>query len=130
MENELSPKPTEAELEILQILWQNGPSTVRVVNGLLSRQKEVGYTTTLKIMQIMNEKGLVRRDEDNRTHIYQANVSERETQQHLLGRFLNTAFRGSAMKLVMQALGNHQTSKEELDQIRQLLDQIEGEKKP
>jgi predicted transcriptional regulator len=130
MENELSPKPTEAELGILQILWQNGPSTVRVVNGLLSRQKEVGYTTTLKIMQIMNEKGLVRRDEDNRTHIYQANVSERETQQHLLGRFLNTAFRGSAMKLVMQALGNHQTSKEELDQIRQLLDQIEGEKKP
>jgi len=130
MPNEPSPKPTEAELEILQILWQNGPSTVRFVNGLLSRQKEVGYTTTLKLMQIMNEKGLVSRDEDNRTHIYQANVSEQETQQHLLGRFLNTAFRGSAMKLVMQALGNHQTSKEELDQIRQLLDQIEGGKKP
>jgi predicted transcriptional regulator len=130
MENEPSHKPTEAELEILQILWQNGPCTVRFVNEMLSRHKEVGYTTTLKLMQIMNEKGLVSRDEDNRTHIYQARVSEQETQQHLLDRFLDTTFRGSAMKLVMQALGNHQTSKEELDQIRQLLDQIEGEKKP
>ena len=129
MDNGHSQKPTEAELEILQILWQNGPSTVRFVNELLGQQKEVGYTTTLKIMQIMNEKGLVNRDEDNRTHIYKAKVTEQETQQHLLDRFLDTTFRGSAMKLVMQALGNHQTSKEELDQIRQLLDQIEGGKK-
>jgi predicted transcriptional regulator len=123
-------KPTESELEILQVLWQNGPSTVRFVNEQLSEDKEVGYTTTLKLMQIMAEKGLVSRNEDNRTHIYEAKVTEQETQQHLLGRFLDTTFRGSAMKLVMQALGNHQTSKEELDQIRQLLDQIEGGKKP
>jgi BlaI family transcriptional regulator, penicillinase repressor len=124
-----SLKPTESELEILQVLWQNGPSTVRFVNEQLSWEKDVGYTTTLKLMQIMAEKGLVTRNEDNRTHIYAASVTEQETQQHLLDRFLDTAFRGSAMKLVMQALGNHRTSKEELDQIRQLLDQIEGGKK-
>jgi len=125
-----SLKPTESELEILQVLWQHGPSTVRFVNEQLSREKDVGYTTTLKLMQIMSEKGLVIRNEDSRTHIYAASVTEQETQQHLLDRFLDTAFRGSAMKLVMQALGNHRTSKEELDQIRQLLDQIEGGKKP
>ena len=94
-------KPTEAELEILQVLWQHGPSTVRFVNEQLSRHKETGYTTTLKFMQIMAEKGLVRRNEAQRTHVYQADASEEETQQRLLDRFLDTAFRGSAMKLVM-----------------------------
>ncbi len=130
MDNAPPAKPTESELEILQILWQNGHSTVRFVNEQLNQHKEVGYTTTLKIMQIMTEKNLVRRNEDQRTHIYEASVLEEETQKQMLGRFLDTAFRGSAAKLVMQALGNHQASKEELNQIRNLLDQIEGGQQP
>ena len=128
MPNPSNSKPTEAELEILQVLWQHGPATVRFVNEQLSRRKEIGYTTTLKLMQIMAEKKLVKRNEEQRTHVYQANASEEETQQHLLDRFLDTAFRGSAMKLVMQALGNRSASQEELTQIRNLLDRIEGEK--
>ena len=123
------PKPTEAELEILQVLWAHGPSTVRFVNETLAKHKEVGYTTTLKIMQIMTDKGLVKRNEANRTHIYEANVSEEVMQKHLLDKFMDMAFRGSAMKLVMQALGNHKTSKEDLAQIRELLDKMEGGEK-
>ncbi|QHT68463.1 BlaI/MecI/CopY family transcriptional regulator [Rhodocytophaga rosea] len=122
-------KPTDAELEILQVLWQYGPCTVRFVNEQLSQTKEVGYTTTLKIMQIMHEKGLVKRNDESRTHVYEANVSEETTQKHMLGKFLDMAFRGSASKLVMQALGNHKASKEELNQIRKLLDKIEGGEK-
>ncbi|GAB2527918.1 BlaI/MecI/CopY family transcriptional regulator [Rufibacter soli] len=125
MEENAPLKPTETELEILQILWQNGPSTVRFVNEAQNRTKETGYTTTLKLLQIMHEKNLVSRDEESRSHVYQAAVTEEETQQHLLGRFLDTTFRGSAMKLVMQALGNHTTTPEELDQIRTLLNQLE-----
>jgi BlaI family transcriptional regulator, penicillinase repressor len=125
MEENLPLKPTETELEILQILWQNGPSTVRFVNEAQNTTKETGYTTTLKLLQIMHEKNLVSRDEESRSHVYQAAVTEEETQQHLLGRFLDTTFRGSAMKLVMQALGNHTTTPEELDQIRTLLNQLE-----
>jgi predicted transcriptional regulator len=121
-----TPKPTESEIEILQILWQHGPSTVRFVNELLNQKKEAGYTTTLKIMQIMADKGLVTRNEENRTHIYQANVNEEATQKHLLDKFLDLAFRGSASKLVMQALGNHTATKDELDQIRKLIDKMEG----
>jgi predicted transcriptional regulator len=121
-----TPKPTESEIEILQILWQHGPSTVRFVNELLNQKKEAGYTTTLKIMQIMADKGLVTRNEENRTHIYQANVNEEATQKHLLDKFLDLAFRGSASKLVMQALGNHTATKDELDQIRKLIDRMEG----
>lgn len=120
------PKPTEGELEILQVLWQHGPCTVRFVHEKLSQSKEVGYTTTLKIMQIMTDKQLVKRNDENRTHIYQANVSEENTQKQMLDKFLDIAFKGSASKLVMQALGNHKTSKEELEQIRKLLDKIEG----
>ncbi len=122
-------KPTEAELEILQVLWQNGPSTVRFVHEELSKTKEVGYTTTLKIMQIMAEKGMVEPDKSNRSHVYRPLLTEEATQQKLLDRFLDTTFRGSAMKLVMQALGNHKTSPEELDEIRNLLDKLEGGKK-
>ena len=118
-------KPTDGELEIFNILWKKGPSTVRVVHEQLN--KDAGYTTTLKIMQIMAEKGLVTRNEEGRTHIYTAAAPEEETQQHLLNRFLDTAFRGSAMKLVMQALGNRKTSKDELNQIRNLLDRMEEE---
>jgi predicted transcriptional regulator len=120
------PRPTESELEILQVLWQHGPSSVRFVNERLNEEREVGYTTTLKLMQIMVEKGLAGRDTASRTHIYSAAVSEEETQQHLLDRFVDRTFRGSAMKLVMQALGNHQASEAELDEIKALIEQMEN----
>ena len=118
-------KPTESELEILQVLWERGPSTVRQVNEQLSQAKEVGYTTTLKLMQIMHEKVLLSRTEEGRYHVYQALVSEEETQRHLLDRFVDTAFRGSAMKLVMQALGNQKATANELDELRRLLDDMD-----
>ncbi len=118
------PKPTESELEILQIIWQKGTATVREVHEKLCETKDSGYTTTLKIMQIMTEKGLVARNEENRTHVYRAVVSEEDIQQSLLDKFIDTAFRGSAMKLVMQALGNRKTSPEELAEIQKLLDQM------
>ncbi len=120
-------KPTESELEILQILWEHGAVSVRFVHEILEAQKEVGYTTTLKIMQIMTEKGLVHRDTSKRTHIYEAAVNEKQTQEHLLEKFVNTAFRGSAMNLVMSALGNNKASKEELIQIKQLIRKMEEE---
>ncbi|WP_276498533.1 BlaI/MecI/CopY family transcriptional regulator [Pontibacter litorisediminis] len=120
------PKPTESELEILQVLWQHGPSTVRFVHEELSKNKEVGYTTTLKIMQLMTEKNMLEADKSSRSHIFKPLLQEEDTQQQLLSRFLDTAFRGSASKLVMQALGNSRTSKEELDEIRNLLDKLEG----
>ena len=118
-------RPTEAELEILQVLWSHGPATVRFVNEKLNEARPVGYTTTLKIMQIMNDKGLLQRDNSQRSHLYRSNVKESDTQRALLDKFMNTAFGGSAMKLVMQALGNHKASKEEIDRIRQFLDQME-----
>ena len=123
-------KPTEAELQILQVLWQHGSSTVRFVNDKLNEEKKTGYTTTLKTMQIMFEKKLVSRNEESRTHIYDAKVKEEVVQKQLLDRFLDKTFKGSAMKLVMQALGNRKTSKEELNEIRNLLDELEkgGEK--
>ncbi|RRB07219.1 BlaI/MecI/CopY family transcriptional regulator [Larkinella rosea] len=120
-------KPTESELEILQVLWANGPSTVRQVNEQLSQAKEVGYTTTLKLMQIMHEKGLLSRTEEGRYHIYQALIGEAETQQHLLDRFVDTAFRGSAMKLVMQALGNSKATPQELAALQRLIDNLNPE---
>lgn len=123
---EKTPKPTESELEILQVLWQHGPSTVRFVHEELSKNKEVGYTTTLKLMQIMADKDMLEVDKTSRSHIYHAALEEEKTQQQLLGRFLDAAFRGSASKLVMQALGNSSTSKAELDEIRNLLDKLEG----
>jgi BlaI family penicillinase repressor len=118
-------KPTDSELEILQVLWQEGTCTVRQVNERLAENRDVGYTTTLKLMQIMHEKGLLTRMEEARSHVYEANVSEDETQATLLERFVDTAFRGSASKLVMQALGNHKSTAAEIDEIRKLLDQIE-----
>ncbi|MDJ1478905.1 BlaI/MecI/CopY family transcriptional regulator [Cytophagaceae bacterium YF14B1] len=122
------PKPTEAELEILQILWQKEQATVRDVHEQLTLSKESVYTTTLKIMQIMAEKGLVTRNEENRTHIYMAAVREEDIQKTLLDKFIDTTFRGSAMKLVMQALGNNKTSSEELAEIQRLLEQMRGKK--
>jgi BlaI family transcriptional regulator, penicillinase repressor len=127
------PKPTDAELDILHVLWQRGPSTVRFVNDELNKQQplrqgkkedsEIGYTTTLKIMQIMTEKTLVRRDESSRTHVYRAAVDESDVQQTLVDKFVSSVFRGSAMKLVMQALGSSQTSDQELMELRRLLDE-------
>ncbi len=114
-------KPTDAELEVLHVLWTNGPQTVRQVNDELNRQREVGYTTTLKIMQIMQEKGLLTRTEEGKSHIYTAALGEQEAQQTLVDRFLETAFRGSASQLVMQVLGRHKTSADELDEIKKLL---------
>lgn len=119
------PKPTDSELEILQILWAHGPSTVRFVNDKLNNQREVGYTTTLKLMQIMADKGLALRNTESRTHVYAAAVSESDTQEKLLKQFLKATFRGSAMKLVMQTLGNHETSPEELDEIKALIEKME-----
>ena len=118
------PKPTESELEILQVLWQYGPVSVRFVNDKLNEEPEVGYTTTLKLMQIMADKGLAVRNTESRTHIYEAAVSEADTQMRLLQKFVDTTFRGSAMKLVMQALGNHTASPEELDEIRALIEKM------
>ena len=128
MSQNQTPRPTESELEILQILWEYGPSSVRFVNDKLNEEREVGYTTTLKLMQIMADKGLARRNTENRTHIYEAAAGEADTQQRLLNRFLDRAFKGAAMKMVMQALGNHKTSPEELDEIKALIRRIESEK--
>ena len=118
-------KPTEAELEILQVLWQNGPSSVRQVNEILSEKRETGYTTTLKLMQIMLEKNLVSRNTDSRTHIYSAAAKERETQRQLLDHFVDAAYRGSASRLVLQLLGNRTATREELDEIKALIQQME-----
>ena len=121
-------KPTESELEILQILWEYGACTVRFVNDKLNEQREVGYTTTLKMMQLMNEKGLLKRDDSERSHVYQAAYTQETAQKTLLDRLTETVFGGSAMRLVMQALGNRKTSNAELQQIKKLIDQIEKEK--
>jgi predicted transcriptional regulator len=122
-----TPRPTDSELEILQVLWANGPSSVRFVYEQISKQRDVGYTTVLKLMQIMAEKGLAGRDTSRRTHIYRARIAEEETQQNLLRRFMDTTFRGSASKLVLQALGNAKTSPEELDEIKALIQRMEDE---
>jgi BlaI family transcriptional regulator, penicillinase repressor len=121
-------KTTESELEILSILWNKGPSTVRAVNDEMSRAKSIGYTTTLKLMQIMTEKGLVGREMDGRTHTYYAIARQEDAQVRMLDRLLETAFGGSASKLVLQALGNHKTSEDELQEIKALIEKLEGEK--
>ena len=117
-------KPTESELEILQVLWQRGKATVREVHEELSTTKDAGYTTTLKLMQIMFEKGLVIRDDSSRTHIYRANVSREKTQQQLVNKMVDALFSGSHSQLVLQALGSHTPSEEELNEIQQLLDRF------
>ena len=119
------PRPTDAELAILEVLWQQGPSTVRQVQEALNRQRPTGYTTVLKFLQIMTDKGLVTRDESQRTHVYQTRLSQADTQRQLVGDLLDRAFGGSSQKLIMQALSARKASPEELDQIRQLLDQLE-----
>ena len=122
-------KVTEGELEILQVLWNNGSATVRDVHEELAKSKDSGYTTTLKIMQIMHEKGLVERNTSAKTHVYIALVSRKQAQKSALDKILNTVFTGSTADLVIQALGNHRASEDELDAIRKYLNQFENPKK-
>jgi len=117
--------PTESELAVLQILWQEGPSSVRTVNDKLNEHREVGYTTTLKIMQIMTEKGLVTRDTKTRTHIYHSAVKEKETQNSLLQNFIQKTYRGSAMRLVLQALGQENATEEEINELKTIIEKME-----
>src|SRR5262245_37207635 len=116
----LRRKPTDGELGILRVLWDRGPSTVREVAEAMGRQ--AGYTTVLKLLQIMTEKKLVLRDESERTHVYRAAYSEDQTQQHLVSDLISRAFEGSAAKLVLQALASGKASQQELDEIRKLID--------
>jgi len=120
------PRPTPAELEILRVLWQRGPSTVREVHVTLSEHRPTGYTTVLKMLQIMTDKNLVSRDERQRAHVYSARLAESQTQRQLVRDLLERAFDGSAMKLVMHALADRKASPEEIARIRQLLDDMEG----
>ena len=116
------PRPTEAELAILRVLWDRGPSTVRHVNDVLSAARETGYTTTLKLLQIMTDKGLVTRDERDRTHTYAARLSQSQTQRQLVSDLVDRAFGGSATALVLQALNAHPASESELTEIQLLID--------
>ena len=116
------PRPTDAELAILRVLWEHGAATVRQVHEVLSRERPAAYTTALKMLQIMTEKGLVRRDETDRTHIYQARLSQEQTQRQLVRDLLDRAFGGSSSKLVMQALATRRASADELTEIRKLLE--------
>jgi len=116
------PRPTDAELAILRVLWERGPSTVRQVHDTLGRERPTAYTTALKMLQIMTEKGLVSRDESDRTHVYQARLTEEQTQRQLVGDLLERAFGGSASKLVMQALASTRASQDELSEIRKMID--------
>jgi predicted transcriptional regulator len=120
------PRPTDAELAILRTLWRRGPSTVRQVLESLNQDRETGYTTALKLLQIMTEKGLVERDETERTHVYRARLTQEQTQRQLVGDLLDKAFGGSASQLVLQALATKPASADELAQIRRLLDELEG----
>ncbi len=121
------PQPTDAELAILQVIWSRGASTVREVHETFSQTRATGYTTTLKLMQIMVEKGLVTRDASRRTHVYQASGNQDRTQHQLVRNLLDRAFEGSSKKLIMQALSANKSSAEELAEIRELLDSLEGE---
>jgi len=122
-------KPTEAELEILQVLWEKGPCPVKQINDELNLRKPVGYTTTLKIMQIMTDKGLLERSRDGRNHIYYPLLKKEDTQQQMLSRLVQNMFGGSAKNLVMQALGNHQTTAGELAEIKKFIDRLENGQK-
>jgi len=122
-------RPTESELEILNILWAKGPSTVREIHEVLEQNKEAGYTTSLKLLQIMHEKGLVSRDTSSKTHIYTAAIPQDKVQGQLVKRFIDNVFNGSASQLVMQALGTHKADAAELEKIREYLDKMEQQNK-
>lgn len=121
------PRPTDAELAILRVLWEHGPSTVRQVRDILEQSQPTGYTTVLKLFQIMTAKGLVVRDDSQRTHVYRASRAEAQTQRQLIGDLVSRAFGGSALKLVMQALATQKASAEELAEIRKLIENLERE---
>jgi predicted transcriptional regulator len=123
-----APRPTDGELAILRVLWERGPSTVRQVHDRLSQDRPAAYTTALKLLQIMAEKGLVERDERERTHIYRARLSEETTQRQLVRDLLDRAFGGSAGKLVMQALATKRASAEELKDIREAIDEARNDR--
>ncbi len=127
MTDRLPPRPTDSELSILRVLWERGPSTVRDVHDTLNTDGKTGYTTILKLLQIMTEKGLVVRDETERAHVYESSYGEQKTQRQLLADLAERAFGGSATKLVMQALFGRKANAAELNAIRELLDTIEGE---
>jgi len=121
-----APRPTEGELEILRVLWERGPSTVREVHEALGSDRRTGYTTVLKLLQIMAEKGLVQRDESERAHVYETRAPREDTQRQLVGDLLERAFSGSASALVLRALSSKKTSSEEIARIRKVLDEMEG----
>lgn len=125
MKPEPTFQPTPSELEILQVLWTRGASTVREVHEVMSRQKEIGYTSVLKLMQIMTTKGLVSRSEDQRAHVYEAALPAERTKQQMAADVLHRVFRGSASQLMQHALSGKRSSKQELDEIRKLLDEYE-----
>ena len=129
MADKPTPRPTDAELSILRVLWERGPSTVREVHDAVNRTHDSGYTTTLKLLQIMTDKGLVVRDESQRAHVYTTTLTQQRTQMQLLGDLADRAFGGSPARLVMQALSATKASAEELTAIRRLLDRMEEEGK-
>jgi BlaI family transcriptional regulator, penicillinase repressor len=120
------PKPTEKELEILQILWETGPVAVKSVHEALGGEDQNGYTTILKLLQIMHEKGLVTRQKSGKLHLYKAVFTRENTRQQIIDKMINTVFQGSAMQLVMSALGNKKSSKKELEEIKKYLEKLEG----
>jgi len=122
------PRPTPSELEILGVLWDLGPASVREIQEALEVRRPTGYTTVLKLLQIMTEKGIVERDESRRAHLYSPRVPREQTEQQMVGDLVDRAFGGSASRLVMQALSSRPATAEELDRIRRLIDEIEGEK--
>ena len=122
-------KPTDSELEVLALMWQEGTLNVRQVHDHIKLTRDIGYTTTLKIMQIMFEKGMLKRIKDGKTHKYSTVEPQHQTQSGLINKIVNTAFHGSSKDLVIQALGSSKSSKEELDEIRKYLDELETKKK-
>ena len=119
------PKPTDAELAILRVLWKRGPSTVRQVQDTLEPRRGTGYTTTLKLMQIMHEKGLLKRDDSERSHVYEAALTRNRTERRIVGDLLDQVFDGSAQQLVLHALSVRKSTPVELDEIRKLIDELE-----
>ncbi|XZF12377.1 BlaI/MecI/CopY family transcriptional regulator [Chitinophagaceae bacterium MMS25-I14] len=122
-------RPTEGELEILNIIWEKGPSTVREIFEVLGQNKDSGYTTTLKLMQIMHEKGLLKRDTTSKTHLYEAAITREQTQGQMIQRMVDTVFKGSTAQLVLQALGNHKADAAELKMIKEYLREMEAKTK-
>ena len=119
--------PTASELAILQLLWDNGPLTVRQVHDTVAEEREVGYTTTLKTMQVMFERGFLTREPQGRGHLYAAAIAKEDTQDELLDNFLDRAFGGSVKGLVMRALGNRKTSRKDIKELKALIDRLENE---